>query len=652
MQTTLELADTRSTDGKASEEAHDDDDALIGRSLDGRYRILRRLGRGGMGSVYEAEHAALQTRVAVKVLQSTLSTNDKFRKRFLREARAASGIDSDHVVKITDFGATGDGLLYFVMELLEGQDFERFLDGRRVAWEEVEEIFGQALAALRAAHERGVVHRDVKPSNIFLCEAIPRGPRVKVVDFGIAKIGPSEEPGDGAVATIEALTATNEMFGTVAYMAPELVEGVAADARSDIYAVGVMMFRALTGQLPFRGPNAYKVLQKHVSEPVPSLRALAPEVSPAVESVVFRALAKHPEHRYQRVAELQAALDAAREGIIEPHAAALVGYTESMTRALATARYGQSGVFERSGTTSVVGGDDSGALLSARIRRPRLSLVAAAGLILVAAGVSAGVMRLVMETSGGGTRRGVESAGPGSQRGALEAAAESFTVARAEAEAEGEGSGATAAQQEAEQSGAAVAQQGAEQSGTAVAQQEAEQSGAAVVQQGGDRGRAGSVPEQDERSGTAVAPELAPPPVRVDTPRAAASDVSERAAPPQAAPVAASHAHQADAAPSAPAKVSPSSSPSRRRRPSKASEEAAPRKPVVRSMAEAAAQRCPEAVGQRFTVRGLLGQDGRFLQVTVTGGLTPTRACIESFVRSRSYGSGAMRAHELKLVVR
>lgn len=302
------------------------EDALVGRILDGRYRILRRLGRGGMGAVYEAEHLKLESKVAIKVLQASLSTNEKYRKRFLREARAASAIESTHIVRSSDFGATEDGLLYFAMELMDGEDLEQHLKSSpRLDWSSFEPVLLQITDALAAAHKRGVIHRDIKPSNCFLCTSEAWPPLVKVLDFGIAKINAAASDGESPVATLETLTATNELFGTIAYMAPELIDGQAADARSDIYALGILMFRALTGKLPFTSPNVYKVLQQHVAAPVPSLRALVPEIPAAVESVVFRALAKRPEHRYQTIAELDRALAAAREGVIEPSADALGG---------------------------------------------------------------------------------------------------------------------------------------------------------------------------------------------------------------------------------------------------------------------------------------------------------------------------------------
>ncbi|MEM9463283.1 MAG: serine/threonine-protein kinase [Myxococcota bacterium] len=319
------------------------DDVLVGQVLNGQYQIIRRLGAGGMGNVYEAEPIERGGRVAVKILQSSLCSNEKYRKRFLREAKAARAIASDHVVKIFDAGATQSGILYFTMEKLEGCDFEQFLDARdQVYWDEIAPVFFQVLDALRAAHERGVIHRDIKPSNCFLCDGYSReGPLVKVLDFGIAKINASVAGGEDIVATVESLTATNEMFGTVAYMAPELIEGVPADARSDIYAVGVMMFRALTGRLPYAGANVYKVLQQQVNSPIPSVRSIAPEVSPALESVVFRAMAKNPGHRYQNVAELDTALRAAQKGILEPSVEGLSGGTQALWRGAAHGSYPQ-----------------------------------------------------------------------------------------------------------------------------------------------------------------------------------------------------------------------------------------------------------------------------------------------------------------------
>ncbi|MEX1362462.1 MAG: protein kinase [Nannocystaceae bacterium] len=386
---------------EGAEAADLDDDVVVGSTIDGRYQVVRRLGVGGMGAVYEAEHLRLGTRIAVKILQPSFSSNDKYRKRFLREAKAASAIDSNHIVRASDFGTTNRGLLYFTMELLEGEDLEQFLQQRsHVSWQQLEPLFFQILVAVRAAHARGVIHRDIKPSNCFLCYDTNDAPLVKVLDFGIAKFNATSADGNNSVATVEALTATNELFGTVAYMAPELIEGNVADARSDIYALGVMLFRCLTGALPFTGANAYKVFQHHVGTPVPSLRERQASVPAAVESVVFRAMAKRPEHRYQRVEELEAALIAASRGVMEPSAAGLSGHTEAVISVPAPrtdpSLSGQSSLSARVITQPV---DDPGSLRGVPPAWSRASMLGVFGLVLLISGGTAAVVGTMMSSA-------------------------------------------------------------------------------------------------------------------------------------------------------------------------------------------------------------------------------------------------------------
>ena len=285
--------------GRSAWEGHD----LSGRALDGRYRLLRRLGAGGMGTVYLGEHVALGNEVAVKVLRSDLAAADRYRKRFLREARAASRIKNDRVVSITDFGMTGDGIVYFVMEYIAGEDLEALLrrEGAR-RWAEAKPIIVQIAAAVAAAHAEGIIHRDIKPSNCRVYDDGTGRPAVKVLDFGLAKA-----TGSGAGGLSLDVTSTDELFGTVAYMAPDLTQGKKADHRTDIYAVGVLLHRMLSGELPFRGETAFQVLTHHVNTPPPTLRHVAP---PELEGCVLRAMAKDPLQRFASVDEMRAALAA------------------------------------------------------------------------------------------------------------------------------------------------------------------------------------------------------------------------------------------------------------------------------------------------------------------------------------------------------
>jgi eukaryotic-like serine/threonine-protein kinase len=277
----------------------------------GHYRLLRRLGAGGMGSVYLAQHELIDRQVALKVLHPSLAARPLAQKRFLREARAASKVKHPGVVEIHDVAFFGEHV-YFVMELLPGRDLAARLAAEgRLSWPQAFPIVLQVADALAAAHAVGVVHRDVKPSNCFLVAEPGGGERVKVVDFGIAKVTADER------SPADVLTATGEVFGTLGYMAPEMAQGPGDDPRSDIYALGVMMFELLTGRLPFLGTSLQMVSQHLTMPPVPP-RSLEPSIPPAVERVVLRALEKHPDDRFPSMRHLVAALQAVAPGAVPP----------------------------------------------------------------------------------------------------------------------------------------------------------------------------------------------------------------------------------------------------------------------------------------------------------------------------------------------
>jgi eukaryotic-like serine/threonine-protein kinase len=282
---------------------------LSGYVLD-RYRLVRCLGIGGMGAVYEAEHTTLGKRVAVKLLRQQIAMQEIARKRFLREARAATRVEHPHVVDISDFGETAEARVYFVMELLAGRDLGELLEAEgRLPWARAQELLGQIVSALAAAHAKGIVHRDMKPSNCFLVDVPGLEGRdfVKVLDFGIAKLSGKHEETQG-------LTSTDEVFGTVGYMAPEMAMGISDDPRSDVYAVGVMMYRMLVGELPFQGGTAFQILARHVGERPISPRAKDPSIPAGAERIILQAMAKRPEERF---ASMQALGDAIRRGDVD-----------------------------------------------------------------------------------------------------------------------------------------------------------------------------------------------------------------------------------------------------------------------------------------------------------------------------------------------
>jgi tRNA A-37 threonylcarbamoyl transferase component Bud32 len=271
---------------------------LSGTVLDGRYRLIRTLGVGGMGTVYEAEQVTLEKRVAVKVLKASLVSTGVHLERFLREAKSASKIRHRNVVDIMDFGRLVSGSAYYVMELLEGTDVAELLRAEgRLPWARTRAIVLQVLSALEAAHAEGVIHRDIKPANVFLLsDTGDQEDVIKVLDFGIAKVQDDRE-----------LTRADEIVGTATYMAPEQARGIVSE-RTDIYSVGILMYKMLTGRVPFRGANGFETLRLHQTESPPSMRQLVPDLSAAVEAVVLQALAKQPLRRFGSMVEMQAAV--------------------------------------------------------------------------------------------------------------------------------------------------------------------------------------------------------------------------------------------------------------------------------------------------------------------------------------------------------
>lgn len=275
---------------------------LVGQMLDQRYRVVRLLGEGGMGVVYEALHVRLGKRVAVKVLHPHLAMKERLGKRFLREARAANRIASPHVVEILDFG--DDPITYFVMEFLPGRDLKEVIrEHGKLAWPRARHLVLQILRALAAAHDAGVVHRDVKPANVFVVRDEEGRDFAKVLDFGIAKVEKSSPQ-------TRSITRTAEIIGSVAYMSPEQATGVVVDARTDVYSAAVLFFEMLTGQIPFKGGNNYQLIDGHVRRAPPKPRSLVPSIPEQVESIILRGLQKKPSGRFDTMRSFIAAVEA------------------------------------------------------------------------------------------------------------------------------------------------------------------------------------------------------------------------------------------------------------------------------------------------------------------------------------------------------
>lgn len=276
--------------------------SLVGTIVDGRYRVLERLAKGGMGEVYVAEQAPLGRRVALKVLDTTDSPDERaeFEGRFMLEAASTARLADPHTVRIYDYGRSADGLLYIAMELLTGRTLHRVLkDEGPLAPARTVRILQQVCGSLREAHALGLIHRDLKPSNVMLVPTGGDPEFVKVLDFGLVK-----EVRGGAD-----LTRSDAVVGSPSYMSPEQVRAVPVDQRADLYALGVLMYACLTGAPPFSAPSAVAVLMAHLhTPPVPVEERARLERAPVLAWVVMTCLEKEPDRRFADTDELLRAL--------------------------------------------------------------------------------------------------------------------------------------------------------------------------------------------------------------------------------------------------------------------------------------------------------------------------------------------------------
>jgi serine/threonine-protein kinase len=274
--------------------------------IDGRYRLLEKLGEGGMGSVYKVEHVRMGKIAALKVMRPDAAVDKGLKARFLQESRVVAKLSHPNTVQVFDAGELEDGSLFMAMEYVPGKDLAWHLRVHGpVGEEKAISIAVQVLASLAEAHEHGIIHRDIKPANVMLLRRRKGGDdQVKLLDFGIAKLA----EGDARNSI------TGDFVGTPAYMSPEQVRGDNVDARSDLYSLGALLFELVTGRQLYTGPTAVSIVKQHLEEPVPRVAELAPQapVSPAFEKIISTALAKKPEDRFKDAEAMKKALEALR----------------------------------------------------------------------------------------------------------------------------------------------------------------------------------------------------------------------------------------------------------------------------------------------------------------------------------------------------
>lgn len=360
-------------------------DPLLGMVVGDRYKILSVLGRGGMGVVYKCEHIRMGKAMAIKLLHGDLARETKVLERFRREAQAVSRLSSPYTVSVFDYG-TSEGLTYLVMELVDGDDLGRVLRARHhLTPTRAARIVAQACESLAEAHEKGIIHRDVKPENLLVVRRRDGTEQVKMLDFGLARLRDTEERND--------ISAQGALLGTPYYMAPEVISGKSADTRADIYAVGAMLYRCLVGVPPFTGNSPIAVLTKALTEPLVSPAEKRPdlEIPPELNALVCRCLAKQPEERIQSIDDVRKELELFLQGRLTEMSSTDVIRADSVAparvpEAIKVATRDEFEAFER------------------RIQRGRLAFAIVVAMIVIALCIVVGMYLI-------GARRSAERAG-------------------------------------------------------------------------------------------------------------------------------------------------------------------------------------------------------------------------------------------------
>ena len=292
-------------------------DPFVGRTLDEKYIVEERLGAGGMGAVYRARHLSMDRPVAIKFLHQRFMEDESARTRFQTEARAAVKLRHANAVSVTDFGQTAEGVIYIVMELLEGRTLREILS-REAPLETARAIslMLQTSAAVAAAHEAGIIHRDLKPANILVTQSADQPAVVKVLDFGIATFTADED--DEEVTTF---SQTTPVIGTPRYMSPEQYSGNELTPATDVYSLGVILYEMLAGMAPFTGSTPAEIAQKHANDPPHAPREIVAAIPEDIERIVLKALEKQPGDRFANAAEFhQELLETAERLGLEHHA--------------------------------------------------------------------------------------------------------------------------------------------------------------------------------------------------------------------------------------------------------------------------------------------------------------------------------------------